>query len=153
MLTDFGRTPQINKGAGRDHFPGVYSAVFAGGGIRGGQVYGKSNPIGFEPAELACGPPDLHATIFHALGIDPDHMIYDAAARRQIILTWRAAPGEPIRRWLFQIRVKGQWHSQVLPASQLAGVVRAGTGLPEYIALTAIDRGGNASPPTVLGRR
>ena len=81
MLTDFGRTPQINKGAGRDHFPGVYSAVFAGGGIRGGQVYGKSNSIGFEPAEQACGPPDLHATIFHALGIDPDHMIYDAADR------------------------------------------------------------------------
>ncbi len=75
------------------------------------------------------------------------------AARRQIILTWRAAPDEPIRRWLFQIRVKGQWHSQVLPASQLAGVVRAGTGLPEYIALTAIDRGGNASPPTVLKQR
>jgi hypothetical protein len=75
------------------------------------------------------------------------------AARRQIILTWRAAPDEPIRRWLFQIRVKGRWYSQVLPASQVAGVVRAGTGLPEYIALTAIDRGGNASPPTVLGRR
>jgi uncharacterized protein (DUF1501 family) len=81
MLTDFGRTPQINKGAGRDHFPGVYSAVFAGGGIRGGQVYGKSNSIGFEPAEQACGPPDLHATIFHALGIDPEHMIYDANNR------------------------------------------------------------------------
>ena len=81
MLTDFGRTPAINGGAGRDHFPGVYSAVFAGGGIRGGQVYGKSNPTGHEPAEQACGPPDLHATIFHALGIDPDHMIYDAADR------------------------------------------------------------------------
>ena len=52
-----------------------------GGGIRGGQVYGKSNPTGHEPAEQACGPPDLHATIFHALGIDPDHMIYDAADR------------------------------------------------------------------------
>ncbi|MDC0219550.1 DUF1501 domain-containing protein [Verrucomicrobia bacterium] len=81
MLTDFGRTPQINKGAGRDHFPGAYSVVFAGGGIRGGQVYGKSNSIGFEPAEQACGPSDLHATIFHALGIDPEYMIYDADNR------------------------------------------------------------------------
>ena len=77
MLTDFGRTPKINGNAGRDHFPGVYSAVFAGGGIQGGQVYGKSNPTGFEPADKACGPPDLHATIFHALGINPEHMIYD----------------------------------------------------------------------------
>ena len=81
MLTDFGRTPKINGNAGRDHFPGVYSAVFAGGGIQGGQVYGKSNPTGFEPAEKACGPPDLHATIFHALGINPEHMIYDTDDR------------------------------------------------------------------------
>ena len=81
MLTDFGRTPTINKNAGRDHFPGVYSAVFAGGGIRGGQVYGKSNHTAHEPAEKACRPPDLHATIFHALGIDPGHMIYDANNR------------------------------------------------------------------------
>ena len=81
MLTDFGRTPKINGAAGRDHFPGVYSAVFAGGGIRGGQVYGASTPTGFEPAEQACGPPDLHATIFHAMGIDPHHMIYDADNR------------------------------------------------------------------------
>ncbi|MBL67155.1 MAG: hypothetical protein CMO74_01690 [Verrucomicrobiales bacterium] len=81
MLTDFGRTPKINGGAGRDHFPGVYSVVFAGGGIQGGQVYGKSNATGFEPAERACGPADLHATIFHALGIDPGHMIHDADNR------------------------------------------------------------------------
>ena len=67
------------------------------------------------------------------------------------VVHWHgAAPDEPIRRWLFQIRVKGQWHSQVLPASQLAGVVRAGTGLPEYISLTAIDRAGNASPPNPI---
>ena len=75
MLTDFGRTPKINGGAGRDHFPGVYSAVFAGGGIQGGQVYGKSNPTGFEPADQACGPPDLHATIFKAMGIDTYHTL------------------------------------------------------------------------------
>ena len=44
-------------------------------------MYGKSNPTGFEPADKACGPPDLHATIFHALGINPEHMIYDADDR------------------------------------------------------------------------
>ena len=81
MLTDFGRTPKINGGAGRDHFPGVYSVVYAGGGIRGGQVYGTSNPTGFEPADQPCGPADLHATIFHAMGIDSHHMIYDADNR------------------------------------------------------------------------
>ena len=92
MLTDFGRTPKINGGAGRDHFPGVYSAVFAGGGIRGGQVYGKSNPTGYEPAEQACGPPDLHATIFHALGIDTDHMIYDADDRPLVLCAGKPLP-------------------------------------------------------------
>ena len=42
-------------------------------GIQGGQVYGASNATGYEPAEQACGPPDLHATIFHAMGIDPSN--------------------------------------------------------------------------------
>ena len=81
MLTDFGRTPKINGGVGQDHFLGGYSAVFAGGGIQRGQVYGKSNPTGFEPAGKACGPTDLHATIFHALGVNPENMIYDTKDR------------------------------------------------------------------------
>ncbi len=80
-LTEFGRTPKINRGAGRDHFPNCYSVAFAGGGIEGGQVYGQSNSIGYEPADAACGPADLHATIFHALGIDPHHVIYDQSGR------------------------------------------------------------------------
>jgi hypothetical protein len=75
MLTDFGRTPKINGGAGRDHFAGCYSAVFAGGGIQGGQVYGKSTPSGHEPDEKGCGPLDLHATIFQAMGIDTRHIL------------------------------------------------------------------------------
>jgi hypothetical protein len=74
-LTEFGRTPKINPGAGRDHYPNCYSVAFAGGGIRGGQVYGSSNKLGAEPASSPCGPPDLHATIFHALGIPPHHPI------------------------------------------------------------------------------
>ncbi|MEZ5304217.1 MAG: DUF1501 domain-containing protein [Verrucomicrobiales bacterium] len=80
-LTEFGRTPKINGGAGRDHYPNCYSVAFAGGGIRGGQVYGASDAVGAEPAEKACGPADLHATIFRAMGIDPRHVIYDAIGR------------------------------------------------------------------------
>jgi hypothetical protein len=80
-LTDFGRTPKVNKGAGRDHYPNCFSVVYAGGGIKGGQVYGKSDKIGSAPLELPCGPADLHATIFHALGIDPESTIHDPLGR------------------------------------------------------------------------
>jgi len=81
MLTDFGRTPRINKGAGRDHYPGVYSVVLAGGGIQGGQVYGSSDANGAFPKTKACGPPDVHATIFRALGISPRATIHDQLGR------------------------------------------------------------------------
>ena len=75
LLTEFGRTPKINGSAGRDHYPNCYTVAFAGGGIQGGQLYGSSDSMGAEPADKPCGPPDLHATIFHALGIDPRHTI------------------------------------------------------------------------------
>ncbi len=81
MLTDFGRTPKINKGAGRDHYPSVYSVVLAGGGIRGGQVYGSSDANGGHPKTGACGPADVHATIFAALGISPRATIHDQLGR------------------------------------------------------------------------
>jgi hypothetical protein len=80
-LTDFGRTPRVNGGAGRDHYPDCFSVAYAGGGIRGGQVYGKSDRIASAPADLACGPADLHATIFAALGIDPESTIQDPLGR------------------------------------------------------------------------
>jgi uncharacterized protein (DUF1501 family) len=81
FLTDFGRTPRINAGAGRDHYPNVYSVALAGGGIRGGQVYGSSDEQGAFPKLQACGPPDVHATIFHALGISPRATIQDTLGR------------------------------------------------------------------------
>src|SRR5262245_49055049 len=56
MLTDFGRTPRINGGAGRDHYPNVSSIFLAGGGIRGGQVYGSSDRLGAEPRDRPTGP-------------------------------------------------------------------------------------------------
>ena len=81
VLTDFGRTPRINGGAGRDHYPGVYSVLLAGGGIRGGQVYGSSDGLGAHPKDHPCGPPDIHATIFHALGLDPRAELIDPLGR------------------------------------------------------------------------
>ncbi len=81
ILTEFGRTPQINGSAGRDHYPGCYSVAFAGGGICGGRVYGSSDDKGIAPADFPCGPEDLHATIFHALGIDAHFEIHDLEGR------------------------------------------------------------------------
>jgi len=80
-LTEFGRTPKVNSAAGRDHYPNCYSVAFAGGGIKGGQVYGKSDRIGAEPEESGCGPEDLHATIFECLGIDPRTVIHSMDGR------------------------------------------------------------------------
>ena len=81
FLTDFGRTPKINGGAGRDHYPSVYSIALAGGGIQGGQVYGSSDSLGAFPKTEPCGPADVHATIFRALGISPRAEIYDTLGR------------------------------------------------------------------------
>jgi len=81
FLTDFGRTPKINDKGGRDHHPGVYSVAFAGGGIQGGQVYGASDHSGTEPADKACSPADLHATVFKAMGIHPKSELHDREGR------------------------------------------------------------------------
>lgn len=81
MLTDFGRTPRINGGAGRDHYPGVYSVFLTGGGIHGGQVYGSSDAHGALPKSRPCSPSDVHATIFTALGIDPRTATNDRLGR------------------------------------------------------------------------
>jgi hypothetical protein len=66
---EFGRTPRINVKAGRDHWPQVYSALLAGGGVRGGTVIGGSDRLGAEPAFRPVTPADLGATLLAALGI------------------------------------------------------------------------------------
>ncbi len=81
MLTDFGRTPKINGNAGRDHYPGVYSLVMAGGGIQGGQVYGSSDSKAALPMDRPCRPEDIHATIYDCLGISPRTVIRDVLDR------------------------------------------------------------------------
>ncbi|MCH2580254.1 MAG: DUF1501 domain-containing protein, partial [Planctomycetes bacterium] len=90
FLTEFGRTPKISNNGGRDHYPNSYSVAFAGGGIQGGQVYGKSDKISSQPIHKACGPAELHATIYEALGIPPDTHIHDRLGR-----PFPIADGEP----------------------------------------------------------
>jgi hypothetical protein len=73
-MGEFGRTPRINPQQGRDHFPNAWSTVLAGGGIRGGQVYGRTTPDGMSvdtSAGRAVGVPDFLATVCRALGLDP----------------------------------------------------------------------------------
>ena len=69
--SEFGRTPKINKKAGRDHWGRCNTVWMAGAGIPGGQVYGKSDKIAGEPSEDPVTPADLSASIFHLLGLDP----------------------------------------------------------------------------------
>ena len=92
IMGDFGRTPKINGGAGRDHYPYSFSVALAGGGIRGGQVYGSSDKIGAYPHDLPCRPNDIHATIFEALKISPDAILYDNLNRPHKICDGRALP-------------------------------------------------------------
>jgi uncharacterized protein (DUF1501 family) len=70
-MGEFGRTPQLNARGGRDHWPGVWSVLFAGAGIRGGQVVGSSDRHGAEPRDRPTSPAEVAATVYTALGIDP----------------------------------------------------------------------------------
>jgi hypothetical protein len=72
-MGEFGRTPRINANDGRDHWPGAWSALLAGGGVRGGVVYGATDEDGAKVAGPATGVPDLLATMAVQLGLDPEH--------------------------------------------------------------------------------
>lgn len=69
-LAEFGRTPRVNPAGGRDHWPQCFSTYYAGGGVQGGRIVGRSDPIGGVPAERPTDPGDIVATIFHSLGLD-----------------------------------------------------------------------------------
>ncbi len=89
MVGEFGRTPRIGQDSqnlpqhktGRDHWAGVFSAAFAGGGVRGGQVIGKSDRTAAYPASRGYYPSDLGATIYTALGLDPAGEVRDKLGR------------------------------------------------------------------------
>jgi uncharacterized protein (DUF1501 family) len=72
IASEFGRSPKINGTAGRDHWPKVFSVVLAGGGVKGGLVYGTSNATASEPEDNPLTVQDWATTIYHCLGITSD---------------------------------------------------------------------------------
>jgi hypothetical protein len=81
VTTEFGRTPKINKTAGRDHWPKVFSIALAGGGIRRGYVHGASDPTGGDPETDALSVEDYAATVYHQIGIDPEKSLMAPGSR------------------------------------------------------------------------
>jgi uncharacterized protein (DUF1501 family) len=86
MLGEFGRTPKISsqrpgKPPGRDHWAPCFFGVFAGAGVRGGQVIGKSDKIGAYPTTTPYAPDDVGATVYHVLGVDPSVEVRDRLNR------------------------------------------------------------------------
>jgi uncharacterized protein (DUF1501 family) len=81
MLGEFGRTPKINNDAGRDHWGHCFFGLFAGAGVRPGQVIGRSDETGSYPATRAWSPNDLGATIYTQLGIQPETQVKDRLGR------------------------------------------------------------------------
>ncbi|MGV3485032.1 MAG: DUF1501 domain-containing protein, partial [Planctomycetaceae bacterium] len=72
VSSEFGRTPKINPDAGRDHWPKVFSTMLAGGGVKGGLIYGSSDATASEPEDNPVSPEDLATTMYHLLGIVAD---------------------------------------------------------------------------------
>ncbi len=93
-MGEFGRSPQIGDrdGKGRGHWPDCYTVMMAGGGIRGGSIFGQSDAKGAYPAVDPVGPEDIAATLFWALGIDPQAEVFDTQGRPLPI-----SSGQPIR--------------------------------------------------------
>ena len=92
LTSEFGRTPDINPRNGRDHWPKAFSAFMAGGAIKGGTAYGKSDENGKEVAENPVKPPDLNATIAYAMGLPLSKIFYSPSGRPFTV----AHKGEPI---------------------------------------------------------
>jgi hypothetical protein len=91
-MGEFGRTPRINPGAGRDHWPGAMSILYAGGGLKMGQAIGTTNVTAEYPTTRPYSPGCVLSTMYHALGIDHSHVFYDHARRPLPILN----EGQPI---------------------------------------------------------
>lgn len=94
-MGEFGRTPQINGSAGRDHFPAAWSAVLAGGGIRGGQAHGRTSPDGMTVEDGKIDVGDLLATLCHALDIDHRRLNISEIGR-----PFKIAEGAPVKQVL-----------------------------------------------------
>ncbi|HEY2573017.1 MAG TPA: DUF1501 domain-containing protein [Verrucomicrobiaceae bacterium] len=92
LATEFGRTPAINQNDGRDHHPKAFTCLMAGGGVAGGQAYGKKDERGYDVAEGKLTPPDFNATIAYAMGLPLDQVLYSPSKRPFTI----ADKGQPI---------------------------------------------------------
>src|SRR5262249_27181250 len=90
-MGEFGRTPKLNPRGGRDHWPGVWSALFAGAGVRGGQAVGSSNALGAEPRDRPVTPAEVAATVYRALGVDLATRLPAADGR-----TWPLVDAAPV---------------------------------------------------------
>ena len=92
VMGEFGRSPKVNGAAGRDHWNFGYTLMLAGGGIKGGFVYGSSDKIGGRPSSCPVTPADVVATIYHCLGIRGDLELHDRLGRPFQLVPW----GNPI---------------------------------------------------------
>jgi uncharacterized protein (DUF1501 family) len=86
VSSEFGRTPKINKDAGRDHWPRVFSVAFAGGGFKKGLIYGSSDATGADVEENPVSVENLAATMYTQLGIDPDKHLMAPGGRPSAIV-------------------------------------------------------------------
>jgi uncharacterized protein (DUF1501 family) len=93
VMGEFGRTPKINANAGRDHWGSCQSVVLAGGGVTGGAVLGASDKIGAFPAADPVDPVDIHATMLHCLGLNPQSEIHDHLGRPYPLSTGKVLRG------------------------------------------------------------
>ncbi len=91
-MGEFGRTPRINVGSGRDHWPGAMSVLFAGGGLKMGQAIGTTDARAEYPTTKPYSPGCVLSTMYHTLGIDPHHTFYDHGRRPLMVLP----EGQPI---------------------------------------------------------
>src|SRR4030095_817028 len=104
---EFGRTPyaenQKEKKAGRDHHHTAFSTLLAGGGVRGGMVYGATDELGMKAVENPVHVHDLHATILHLLGLDHERLTYRYAGRdfRLTDVAGNVVKGILAERWAF----------------------------------------------------
>ena len=91
-MGEFGRTPKINKDAGRDHYPRAWSLALAGGGIQGGRVVGASDADGVDVKDRPVRIPDLLATVYTCLGVDPAKKVPTPMAGVKLHLTDQGTP-------------------------------------------------------------
>jgi uncharacterized protein (DUF1501 family) len=94
VLSEFGRTPQVNSRGGRDHYPAAWTNFLCGGSIRGGQVIGATDKIGSRPIDTPIEPPQVIASIYHGMGINLDTTMTPGPGGRPL----RLVEAEPIRQ-------------------------------------------------------